>query len=332
MFARHRLVAVLTLVYGLLLASLPLRAADRPDRPDRIIVSGASGQLGELTVKELLRRGVSPKNLILVSHTPEKLAEYAKMGATVRPGDLYKPETLASAYAGGTRMLLISIGGPSPIPRSLAHKAGFDAAVKAGVKHIVYTSFIGADKGATPLNAEHLQSENYLKASGAKWTILRNGFYADLNLSAAIAMAKTGSTKAPVNEQKSAPVTRADCAAAAAGALLNPSLSENQIFDVTGSELYDRRDLAKAVSAITGKKIDVTEVVDQPGAPAPGAPNTPYVPLGPPAGTPEIISDAVARLSGRPAVGLHAMLETNKRQILAAANGSSSDAALKPAK
>jgi len=328
MFARYRLVAVLTLIC-VLFASLPLRAADKADR---LIVSGASGQLGELTVKELLRRGVNPKNLILVSHTPEKLAEYAKMGATVRLGDLHKPETLASAYAGGTRMLLISIGGPSPTPRSLVHKAGFDAAVKAGVKHIVYTSFIGADKGATPLNAEHLQSENYLRASGAKWTILRNGFYADLNLSAAIAMAKTGSTNAPLNEQKSAPVMRADCAAAAAGALLNPSLSENQIFDVTGSELYDRRDLAKAVSAMTGKKIDVTEVVDQPGPPAPGAPNTPYVPLGPPAGTPAIVSDAVAKLSGRPAVGLHTMLEANKQQILAAASGSSNDSAVKPAK
>lgn len=94
-------------------------------------------------------------------------------------------------------MLLISIGGASPTPRPLAHKAGFDAAVKAGAKHIAYTSFLGADMGATPLNAEHQQTENYLKASGAKWTILRNGFYADLNLSAAIAMVKTGSTNAP---------------------------------------------------------------------------------------------------------------------------------------
>lgn len=194
MFARHRLVACRGLVCALLLASLPLRAAEKPDR---IIVCGASGQLGELTVKELLRRGVNPKNLILVSHTPEKLAEYAKMGATVRLGDLYKLETLVGAYTGGTRMLLISIGGASPTPRPLAHKAGFDAAVKAGAKHIAYTSFLGADMGATPLNAEHQQTGNYLKASGAKWTILRNGFYADLNLSAAIAMVKTGSTNAP---------------------------------------------------------------------------------------------------------------------------------------
>jgi NAD(P)H dehydrogenase (quinone) len=333
MFTRHRLVAVLGLVCVLLPAASPSRAADQPDR---FIVSGASGQLGELTVKELLRRGVDPRNLILVSHTPQKLAEYAKMGAGVRYGDLYKPETLEGVYAGGTRMLLISIGGPSPTPRPLAHKAGFDAAVKAGVKHIVYTSFLGADKGDSPLIAEHRQSEDYLKASGAEWTVLRNGFYADLNLSAAIAMAKNGSTTVPANEQKTAPVMRADCAAAAAGALLNPSLSENQIFDITGPGLYNRRDLVKAVSMMTGKKIEMTE--ERPpsvgGAPAgapdgPGAAGTPYVPLGPPAGTPAIVSDAVAKLSGHPAMGLQAMLEANKQQILAAASGSSNDSAVK---
>ena len=324
MVTRPCLIAVLGLVW-LSLACSPLRAADQPDR---IIISGASGQLGELTIKELLRRGVDPRNLILVSHTPEKLAEYVQRGATVRYGDLYKPETLAGAYAGGTRMLLISIGGASPTPRPLAHKSGFDAAVKAGVKHIVYTSFLGADKAETPLVAEHQQSENYLKASGAKWTMLRNGFYADLHLSAAIDMARTGAATVPANAQKTAPVMRADCAAAAAGALLNPSMSENQTFDITGPELYDRRDVVKAVSAMTGKRIKATEEGPQPvdgapgGADAPGGPgtaSTPFVPLGPPAGTPSVVSNAVARLSGRPAMGLRAMLEANKKQILAAA-------------
>jgi NAD(P)H dehydrogenase (quinone) len=328
MFARHRLGAVLSLVCVLSLASSPLRAADQPDR---IIVSGASGQLGELTVKELLRRGVSPKNLILVSHTPQKLAEYAQKGATVRYGDLYKSETLEGAYAGGTRMLLISIGGASPTPRPLAHKAGFDAAVRAGEQHIVYTSFLGADKPQTPLISDHQESENYLKASRAKWTVLRNGYYADLHLSAAIAMAKTGRAIVPANEpNKTAPVMRADCAAAAAGALLSPSLSENQIFDITGPELYDRRDVVKAVSAMTGRKIEVTEETPQPVGAAPGgadtpggpgAPGTPFIPLGPPAGTPAVVSNAVAKLSGRPAMGLRAMLEADKKQILAAASG-----------
>lgn len=322
MLVRRFLVATLSLLGLMSFAAPSLRAADKPDK---IVVSGASGQLGKLAVKELLRRGVDPKNLILVSRTPGELTEYAKMGATVRYADMYKPETLANAYVGGTRMLFISIG-PGPTPRFEAHKAGFDAAVKAGVKHIVYTSYIGADKGESPAAADHQQSENYLRASGAKWTLLRNGFYADIHVAAAIEMVKTGRTTLRSNEPKSAPVTRADCAAAAAGALLNPSLSENQAFDITGPELYSRRDVAEAVSAMTGKSIEVIEAPEPSLGPAGSHPGSGVagstIPIGPPPTTPPVVSDAVVKLAGRPAIGLKALLDTNKEQILAAAKGS----------
>jgi NAD(P)-dependent dehydrogenase (short-subunit alcohol dehydrogenase family) len=73
---------------------------------ERIIISGASGNLGGQTVKELLARGVPANRLILVSRTPDELKKYAEQGASVRFGDFTKPESLSEAYAGGTRMLL----------------------------------------------------------------------------------------------------------------------------------------------------------------------------------------------------------------------------------
>jgi len=78
---------------------------------DKIVVSGASGQLGGLVVEELLARKVAPQNLILVSRTPDTLKRYAQRGASVRFGDFSKPESLLEAYKGGTRMLLISVNG-----------------------------------------------------------------------------------------------------------------------------------------------------------------------------------------------------------------------------
>src|SRR5690242_18285018 len=80
---------------------------------DRIIVSGASGQLGSLVIEELLARKVAPENLILVSRTPNTahLQAYAARGASVRFGDFSEPASLADAYRGGTRMLLISVNG-----------------------------------------------------------------------------------------------------------------------------------------------------------------------------------------------------------------------------
>jgi NAD(P)H dehydrogenase (quinone) len=235
MLVRRCLIVILSLAFAPSFTTSPVQAAGKSDK---IIVSGASGQLGQLTVEELLRRGVDPKNLILVSRTPDKLAEYAKKGASLRYGDLYEPKSLASAYAGGTRMLLISIiPMPGAVPRSEAHKAAFDAAVKAGVKHIVYTSFIAADKKSeSPFGQDHHQTEISLKASGAKWTVLRNGYYDDVFVAAALKMAKTGRAAVRPGEQPFAPVTHQDCAAAAAGALLNPRLSENKIFVITGSE------------------------------------------------------------------------------------------------
>ena len=77
---------------------------------DVYIISGASGQLGELAIREFLARGVPAKNLILVSRTPAELAEFARLGASTRFGDVDKPESLADAYKGGTRMLMISLG------------------------------------------------------------------------------------------------------------------------------------------------------------------------------------------------------------------------------
>ncbi|MGC3981229.1 MAG: NAD(P)H-binding protein [Steroidobacteraceae bacterium] len=307
------------LVVGVLcLAPLALQAQTKVNTNEKIIVSGASGQLGELTIKELLRRGVPAKNLILVSRTPDKLTEYAKQGASVRFGDLTKPESLPDAYKGGTRMLLISISGGSD-PRPPLHKAGFDAAVKAGVKHIAYTSFIGADTGTSGLAVDHRQSEEFLKASGAKWTMLRNGLYADRVVQQAIEMAKTGKATVMPNEAKSAPVTREDCAAAAAGALLNTKF-ENTAFDITGPALFGTADIAAAVSAITGKRVDVVEQTAN-AAPA-GAPGGQG--MGPGGGggglaTPPTVTNAVAELSGRPATGLRALLEANKDKLLAAA-------------
>jgi hypothetical protein len=131
-------VALLAVVAGLLGACAEDTAIE-PVEGDTIIVSGASGQLGGLVVEQLIARGVSPQNLILVSRTPDRLQRYRMLGADTRYGDFSEPESLSEAYAGGDRLLLISIGG-SGAPRVRLHENAIDAAVAAGVEHIVYTS------------------------------------------------------------------------------------------------------------------------------------------------------------------------------------------------
>ena len=299
---RHTLVALTLAVLALTFAPLGARAAASNDK---IIISGASGQLGHATVKALLARGVPAKNLILVSRTPDTLAEFVKQGAVARFGDFGKPESLPAAYAGGTRMLLISIGFSS-VPRPEAHQRAIDAAVKAGVKQIAYTSFVAISKGETSgLASDHYQTEEILKKSGVAWTFLRNSIYADGLIPQAAKMVADGRVTVPAMVSRIGYVTRDDCAAAAAAVLATPG-HDNKAYDITGPELIGPREVADAASAVTGKKIDA--VPADPNAPPPRSFGGPAL---------EVVSAAVQELTGRPPTSVKQLFAANKDKLLA---------------
>jgi NAD(P)H dehydrogenase (quinone) len=289
-----------TLAVALAVTSVAPVGAQQTASNDKIIVSGASGQLGELVVKELLARGVPAANLILVSRTPEQLKSYAEKGASVRFGDFTKPESLPAAYQGGTRLLLISIG-MSGISRPQAHKNAIDAAKAAGVRQIAYTSWIGLSKNdASGIGTDHQATEDMLRASGVAWTMLRNSLYMDSILQQATAMQRSGRATVPPNEVKIGYVTREDCAAAAAAVLATPG-HENKAYDITGPELVGAREIAAAVTAVTGRAVEVSSGAA--GARGFGGPSA------------AIASDHVEKLTGRPATSVKAMLEKNRAAL-----------------
>jgi len=221
-----------------------------------------------------------------------------------RFGDLSKPESLAAAYAGGTRMLLISIGGGS-LPRPVAHKNAIDAAVKAGVKQIAYTSWIALSKGdASGIGADHAQTEEILKNSGVAWTFLRNSIYADQLIPQAAKMVADGSFVLPAKVNRLGYVTRKDCAAAAAAVLSTPG-HDNKAYNITGPELVGPAEVAAAASEATGRKIEaIPAPKNAPPAPSFGGPAL------------EVVSTAVADLTGRPATPVRTLFAANKDKLL----------------
>lgn len=226
---------------------------------DKIIVSGASGNLGGLTVDELLARGVPASRLILVSRTPDELKKYADQGASVRFGDFTKPESLAAAYAGGTKMLLISVGGSGEVTAAELLKRAIDAAKAAGVEHIAYTSYVGITRGDTAGRAaDHQATEEALRASGVAWTMLRNSIYMHDLIGQAARMVADGRAVIPPNESPIGYISREDCARAAAAVLTTPG-HEGKAYDITGPELLGVRETAAVASAVTGKKIEVVQ-------------------------------------------------------------------------
>ena len=276
-FGSRRVRCTVTVALAATLTAVGSCAPEQAPSP-RIIVSGASGQLGGLVVEELLDRGVPASDLILVSRTPEELARYAAMGASTRFGDFTQPESLATAYEGGTRLLLISLntrGNPNPLvasERPALQRTAIEAAVAAGVEHIVYTSFVDADANTSPIAVDHRITEADLRESGVAWTSLRNQWYADRIVSEAAAMIADGRVLVRPDDPGAAYVTREDCAAAAAAALTTPGHG-NRVYEVTGPALIRARDIAIIASELSGVDIEVIEATPEQaaGLPEPGS-------------------------------------------------------------
>jgi NAD(P)H dehydrogenase (quinone) len=291
-------------VAAALVVALPVDPARaQPAGEEKIIVSGASGNLGGLTVEALLARGVPASRLILVSRTPAELQEYADRGASVRFGDFTQPESLPAAYAGGTRMLLISVGGSGEVTAATLLKRAIDAAKAAGVKHIAYTSYVGITRGDTAGRAaDHQATEDALKASGVAWTMLRNSIYMHGLIGQAARMVADGRAVIPPNESPIGYVTREDCAAAAAAVLTTPG-HEGKAYDITGPELLGVRETAAVASAVTGKPIEVVQ----------GGPET-----RPGFGRPAMsfTTTHFQDLTGRPPTSLRTLFEANKDALL----------------
>jgi NAD(P)H dehydrogenase (quinone) len=299
---------------------------DKKDEPaDKIVISGASGQLAAETIEALLTRGVPIEKLILVTRTPDKLASLAERGATVREGDFNKPDGLPAAFEGGQQLLLISTSGGGD--RVAQHTAAINAARRVGIKHIVYTSWTNpTDDNPAAVTRDHRMTEDELRKSGIPYTILRNQLYADGLISQGAQAIAKGLIVSNSGRGKWAPVSRRDCAAAAATVLTTPG-HERKTYDITGPDLISEADFAKLLTQITGKSVRVIDVDDatyiatleQAGVPAESAKLTASFGLATRANQLNIKSDTLQILLRRAPQSVRDLLTENKAQLLAPA-------------
>lgn len=227
-----------------------------------IIVTGASGSFGRAAATLLLER-IPPTQLILTTRKPEQLADFAARGVSVRKADFDHPETLAAAFAGGDRMLLISTARVGS--RVQQHENAVHAAVKAGVRQIVYTSLLNADQPDNPaiVKLDHRATEMIIEASGAAWTFLRDSQYAEAIAMAVIPPAlASGVLPDNAHDGPIAFVSRDDCVACAVGALTTPG-HENRAYDITGPELLSFPKAVAMASEMAGLPIVYRRVSDE---------------------------------------------------------------------
>ena len=226
----------------------------------KIVITGASGHYGRMATDRLIAMGRG-KDLILISRKPEKLADRVAAGCDVRYGDFDKPETLMTAVRGADKMLLIS--GTRVGARVVQHKAAIDAAAAAGVKHIVYTSFVNVDE-ANPaiVTLDHRETENLIKASGCAWTMLRDAHYADaMILNAGPGFIVSGKWLTSSKGAREAMVWREDCVDSAV-AVLTQEGHENKAYPITGPNRETFEEVAKMLGDAVGKPIELVETTD----------------------------------------------------------------------
>ncbi|WP_116101210.1 SDR family oxidoreductase [Amycolatopsis thermalba] len=213
-----------------------------------IVVTGATGQLGRHVIAGL-REKLPADQIVAAVRNPEKAAD---LGVQVREADYDRPETLVAAFAGATKVLLIS--GNEVGRRVPQHQAAVDAAKQAGVTHVIYTSAPRADDTTLVLAPEHQATEEIIRASGVPFTILRNNWYTENygpNAQQAIA---SGVLIGSGGSGRVASATRADFAAGAV-AVLTGEGHEGKVYELGGDVAWTFDDLAAEISAIAGTEI-----------------------------------------------------------------------------
>ncbi|BCB75438.1 SDR family oxidoreductase [Phytohabitans flavus] len=217
-----------------------------------VAVTGASGQLGRLVIRALLDRGVPAGEIVAAVRSPEKVADLASLGVRVREADYDKPETLAEAFAGVDRLLLIS--GSEVGVRVAQHTNAVNAAVAAGVSLIAYTSAPYADTTDLPIAPEHKATEEVIRVSGVPFTFLRNSWYVENytdNLASAL---QYGAILGAAGDGKVSAAPRADFAAAAA-AVLRGEGHDNKVYELGGDQPFTLTELAAEVARQSGREV-----------------------------------------------------------------------------
>ncbi len=217
-------------------------------------VSGASGQLGSTVLAELAKRAASHR-LIAISRTPQGVPPWAEG----RLGDYDDPGTLAAAYAGLDRLLLIPSADLRPGVLSAQIGTAVDAAVAAGVGQIFLMSGSGARRASGYV--DHWTGEQRLIGSKAKaWTILRMGFFAETFAELARMSLESGLLPG-LSENQVAFVSKQDVAAAVAGCLMTEEHA-GATYNLSGPAAISGAERAAVVSQASGKSLSFTVLTE----------------------------------------------------------------------
>ncbi|NOK16365.1 SDR family oxidoreductase [Corallococcus carmarthensis] len=283
-----------------------------------IIVTGATGRLGRFVIEGLLKK--VPANQVAVAvRNPDKAKDWASHGVQVRKADYSHPETWNGVFSPGDTVLFISSSEVGQ--RRKQHQTVVDAAKKAGVKLLAYTSILHADTSRIVLAPEHLDTEKAIRASGLPFVFLRHSWYLENYTEAAKRTLEQGVLRGCAKDGRVAPATRQDFADAAI-AVVTGTGHENQVYELAGDTSFTLTEYAAELSRQSGRAVTYQDLPPAEFASA-------LMQVGLPKGYADVLANAdegiargdlndigrtLSRLIGRPTTTLAEALATTLKQ------------------
>ncbi|MGP4006955.1 SDR family oxidoreductase [Streptomyces sp. 4N124] len=222
-----------------------------------LIVTGATGQLGRLTVESLLEQGVPAGDIVATGRRLDQLKSLGDRGVQVRHADYADPASLRTAFQGAQRVLLVS--GSEPGARVQQHRNVIEAARDAGASLVAYTSIVNAATTSMRLAEDHQATEALLRGSGVPFTFLRNSWYFENYTAYLSVFLEHGAVFGSAGEGRVSAATRADYAAAAA-AVLTGDGHEGRAYELGGDEPFTLAELAAEITAQAGTQVAYTDL------------------------------------------------------------------------
>ena len=213
-----------------------------------IVITGATGKLGQHVIASLLT-SVPAASIIAAVRNPAKAANLLALGVQVRQADYSDGASLDAAFKGATKILLISSSEVGQ--RAQQHQNVIDAARRAGVALLAYTSVLRADTSPLGLAAEHVITEAAIRASGLAYTFLRNGWYLENHTEHLAPVLEHGVVLGAAQNGRFSSAARLDYAAAAVLTADKPQA----IYELAGDQGFTLAEYAAEVARQSGKAI-----------------------------------------------------------------------------
>ncbi len=234
----------------------------------RYTVTGADGKLAGRIAENMINE-VGGDNLTVSCYKIGNLDRQTKQrwennGVRIVEANYDDVDSLNEAYKDSDRVYIVS--GLEVGKRVQQHKNAIDAAINQGVKHITYSSFVGATDPAYEhvyVTPDHTATENYLKSTGIPYTAMRNNLYLEnyLTMYAMLAFMSDNVWDSTAGEGHATLVHKDDCALAATASLLGKG-EDFRAYNIVGSESISVRKLCELVSKASGIPLDY-EPVDE---------------------------------------------------------------------